>query len=275
MWTAHVVRDGVTTLDSLDGTQQPRVPGPFAPQATPAAEPPQVGHGTKALQEMAAARPTLARRIRSMPITSEPRISTRGAIGVFLLALLLLVVGVLLFREGALTVNSAKSPIVQTVAVDQPEYHVTLPNDWSLRKETVDGFDAFYAVPDQKTVRVGVVDYPDAALSDPRARDAHLATATASIASAIGGSPNFVSWSTVRAGDKNLVVVTYDVANAFGVTTRVAEYVALEPGRAVILAASGPLAAVARHQDAVAAAAATARLKSTVPAPASTPGSGG
>src|SRR5438093_10221967 len=124
MWTAHVVRDGVTTLDSLDGIQQPRSPGPFAPQATPA---PQVGHGTKTLQEMAAARPTLARRIRSVPITSEPRISTRGAIGVFLLALLLLIIGVLLFREGALTVDTAKSPIVRTVALDQPEYPVSLP----------------------------------------------------------------------------------------------------------------------------------------------------
>ena len=275
MWTAHVVRDGVTTLDSLDGAQQPRGPGPFAPQAAPVSEAPQVGHGTKALQEMAAARPTLARRIRSMPITSDPRISTRGAIGVFLLALLLLIVGVLLFREGALTVDSAKSPIVQTVALDQPEYHVTFPNDWSQRRETIDGFDAVYAVPDPKTVRVGVVDYADAALSDPRARDAHLATATAMVAGWFGDHPNFVSWSTVRSGDKNLVLITYEVGNVFGVTTRVAEYVALEPGRAVILAASGPQAAVDRHKDAVAAATATARLKETVPAPASTPGSGG
>jgi len=270
MWTAHVVREGVTTLDPLDGVQQPRVPGPFAPGVSPTPAAPEVGHGTRALQEMAAARPTLARRIRSMPITSEPRISTRGAIGVFLLALLLLTIGVLLFREGALTVNSAKSPIVQTVAVDQPEYHVSLPTDWSQRRENVDGFDAVYAVPDQKTVRVGVVDFADAALSDVRTRDAHLATATAAVADLIGDNPNFVSWSTVRSGDRNLVVVTYDVGNVFGVTTRVVEYIAVEPGRAVILAAFGPRAAVDRHQDAVAAATATERLKSTVPVPAST-----
>jgi hypothetical protein len=272
MWTAHVVRDGITTLDPLDGVQQPRNPGPFTQGVTPAPAAPEVGHGTLALQEMAKARPK-PRRIRNLPITSEPRISTRGAIGVFLLALLLFIIGVLLFREGALTVDTATSSITQTVALDQPEYHVTLPHDWVLRDETGGEFDAVYAVPDQKTASVGVVDYADVSLSDAKVRDARLATATDMVAGWIGEHPVLVSRSSVRAGDKTLVVATYEITNAFGVVTRVSEYVAVGPDRAVILAAYGAPAAVDRHLDAVAAAAATARVIER-PGPASTPGSG-
>ena len=78
----------------------------------------------------------------------------------------------------------------------------------------------------------------------------------------------------VPLADKALIVSAYDITSVFGVVTRVAEYAAVGPDRAVIVTASGPQAAVQRHLDAVAAAAATARLKPTVPVPASTPGSG-
>jgi hypothetical protein len=275
MWTAHVVREGVTALDPLDGVQQPRGPGPFAPGLTPTPDAPQVGHGTLALQEMAAkARSNVVRRIRSMPITSEPRISTRGAIGVFLFALLLLIVGALLFHEGALTVDTPPPQITQTVVVDQPEYRVTFPNDWARHAGAAGQFDAVYAVPDRDAVSVGVVDSADPSLADATVREAHLAAASDTVAGWIGDHPTLVSRSTAKVGDTTLRVATYDVTNAFGVVTRVVEYVVVGTDRAVVVAAYGPRGAVERHLAAAAAAASTARFKPPVPVPASSPGSG-
>src|SRR5262245_41450488 len=110
MWTAHVVRNGVAALDQLDGVQQPRDPQPLTHGVKPTASGPAVGHGTKALQEMATARPT-PRSSPPLVRTGEPRISTRGAVGVFLGALLLLCVGVYLFHEGALTVDTTPAQL--------------------------------------------------------------------------------------------------------------------------------------------------------------------
>ena len=272
MWTAHVVRDGVTTLDPIDGIQQPRGPGPFSRGVTPTAHVPEVGHGTRALQEMAATRPT--RRLRSIPTTSEPRISTRGAVGVFLFALLLFLIGVFLYRQGALTVNTAPPTISPSVTLDQPEYHVTLPNAWAHRAATGSLFDAEYSVPDKETVSVAVVDFTDASLADATVRDAHLAMASDMVAGWIGDHPALVARSRVKVGDKTLVVATYDITAASGVVTRVAEYVAIAPDRAVIVTAYGPQDAVGHHLGAVAAAASTAKV--TLPRePASTPGPSG
>jgi hypothetical protein len=259
MWTAHVVRDGVPGLDELDGVQQPSAPSAFTSGGTPVHEAPVLGPGTRALQEMAAARPT--RRRRSIPITSEPRINTRGAIGVFLFALLLFIIGLLLYREGALTVDTPPANLRTSQAFEQPEYHVTLPNDWAQNAEARGAFDAAYAVPDKQTVSVGVVDFSDTSLADPSARDAHVAMASDMVAGSIGDHPTLVSRSTVRVGDKTLVVATYDVTGAFGTVTRVAEYVAVGPDRAVIVVAYGTPAAVARHLEAAAGAAASARIK--------------
>jgi len=262
MWTAHVVSDGVTTLDPIDGIQQPRGFGPFPRGAKPKPEAPEVGHGTRALQEMAAAaRPT--RRIRSIPITSEPRISTVGAAGVFLLALLLFLIGVFLFRKGVFTVDATQSPVSHTVTLDQPDYRVHVPTAWPER--TADGslFDAVYSVPDGEILNVGVVDFADPSLADATVRAEHLALASDMVAHAIGDNPVLVSRSTIKVDGKTLLVATYDLTDASGIVTRVREYVAVGLDRAVIVTAYGTPGAVERHIDAVAEAASTARITST------------
>ncbi len=250
MWTAHVVSDGVTKLDPIDGIQQPRGPGLFSRGVTPTPAAPEVGHGTRALQEMAAAaRPT--RRIRSIPITSEPRISTLGAVGVFLLALLLFLIGVYLFRKGVFTVDATPSPVSHTVTLDQPEYRVTLPTAWPERTAAGSTFDAVYSVTDPEILNVGVVDFADPSLADATVRDEPLALASDMVAHAIGDNPTLVERSTVKFGGKTLLVATYDLADASGIVTRVREYIAVGIDRAVIVTAYGTPAAVDRHGDAV------------------------
>ena len=180
--------------------------------------------------------------------------------GVFLFALLLFLIGVFLYRQGALTVNTAPPTISPSVTLDQPEYHVTLPNAWAHHAATGSLFDAEYSVPDKETVSVAVVDFTDASLADATVRDAHLAMASDMVAGWIGEHPALVARSRVKVGNKTLVVATYDITAASGVVTRVAEYVAIAPDRAVIVTAYGPQDAVGRHLGAVAAAASTAKV---------------
>jgi uncharacterized protein DUF2510 len=262
MWTAHVVQQGRASLDPLDGVQQPRTPGPFAPAPAPTAPPdtPDVGHGTRALREMAAnARPV--RHLRSLPITSEPRITTIGAVGVFVGALMLFAIGLYFFHEGALTVNAPPQVVSHFATLEQPDYRVSVPNAWPQRTPSETTFDAVYSVPDREILNVGVVDFADAALSDPAARDQHLALASDTVAGAIGANPVLIERTIVKAGNTTLRVTTYDVTDGSGIVTRVREYLAVGLDRAVIVAAYGTPGAVERHVDAVAKVARTAKLK--------------
>jgi hypothetical protein len=250
MWTAHVVNGRVASLDPLDGVQQPRQPAPFAHGVAPAAADPAVGPGTRALQEMAAARPRP--RWRSIPITSEPRISTVGAVGVFLLALLLFLTGVYFFRQGVFTVNPPRPIVSRTMTFAQPDYRVVLPSSWPAREASGDFFDAVYSVPDREILNVAVVDFADASLSDPTARDQHLGLASDMVAGAIGTNPVLVERTFVKLGGKTLRVSTYNITDASGIVTRVREYLSVGLDRAVIVTAYGTLDAVDRHDTDVA-----------------------
>jgi hypothetical protein len=262
MWTAHVVRDGVATLDPLDGVQQPRELASFTHGVAPPDPGPTVGHGTQALQEMAAARPTPPPP-SSPERTGEPRISTLGAVGVFVGAVLLFAVGVYLFRQGTFTVTASAPSVSRTVTLDQPDYRVTVPSSWTARTASGSLFDAVYSVPDREILNVAVVDFADASLSDPAARDDHLALASDMVADAIGQNPVLVDRTIVKSGGKILRVATYDLTDASGIVTRVRAYLAVGLDRAAIVAAYGTPGAADRHADAVAAAARTARLTST------------
>jgi hypothetical protein len=193
--------------------------------------------------------------------TGEPRISTRGAVAVFLGALLVTSIGLYLFRQGAFTVATTPGPLNQTVTVEQPDYRVTVPGTWFERATTGSLFDAVYSVPDQEQLNVGIVDFVDASLSDATARDQHLALASDMVASAIGTSPILVERSMVTIRHHPLRVDTYDVTNASGNVTRVREYLMVGPDRAVIVTTYGTRDAVERHLDAVAEVARTAKLK--------------
>jgi hypothetical protein len=262
MWTAHVVRDGAATLDPLDGVQQPREPAPFNHGVTPSVPGPTVGHGTQALQEMAAARPTPPPP-SSPERTAEPRISTLGAIGVLVGAILLFGVGIYLFRQGVFTVTPPPEKVSRTVTLEQPDYRVTVPNEWAERTASGSLFDAVYSVPDREILNVAVVDFADPSLSDPAARDDHLALAGAMVADEIGDNPVLVDRTIVKSGDKTLRVVTYDLTDASGIVTRVREYLAVGLDRAVIVTAYGTPGAVDRHLADVTAAARSAKLKSS------------
>jgi len=250
MWTAHVVNARVAALDPLDGVQQPRQPAPVAHGVAPAAAAPAVGHGTRALQEMAAAHPKP--RWRSIPITSEPRISTVGAVGVFLLALLLFLTGVYFFRQGVFTVTSPPPGVSHAVTLAQPDYRVVLPSSWPARGTSGDLFDAVYSVPDREILNVAVADFADASLSDPTARDQHLGLASDMVAGALGKSPALVERTFVKVDGKTLRVSTYDITDASGIVTRVREYLSVGLDRAVIVTAYGTVGAVDRHHTDVA-----------------------
>jgi len=259
MWTAHVVQGGVAALDPLDGIQQPREPGTSRGVNAPAPGP-AVGHGTQALQEMAAARPKLPPR-RSLQLTSEPRITTMGAVGVFVGALLLFGIGVYFFRQGTFTVQAPPSQVSRPVTLRQPEYQVTLPSSWPARTTSGTPFDAVYAVPDQEVLDVAVVDVADQSISDPNLRDERLAVASDSLAAAIGSNPVLVTRTIVRDGHTTFRVATYDVTDASGTVTRVRAYLTVGLDRAVIVVAYGTPGAVNRHLDEVVEVARTARLK--------------
>ena len=256
MWTAHVVRDGAAALDPLDGVQQPRDRAP----STPVVSAPAIGPGTQALQEMAAARPKPRRMIGSLPLTSEPRISTRGAVGVFVGALLLFGIGVYFFRQGAFTVTAPPPAVSSTMTFEQRDYRITIPSSWPQRATSGAPFDAVYSVPDREILNVGVMDFADASLSDPAARDQHLALASDMVAGAIGANPVLVERTIVKVGNGTLRVTTYNVTDASGIVTRVREYLAVGLDRAVIVTAYGTPGAVDRHADAVAVTARTAKL---------------
>lgn len=259
MWTAHVVRGGVAALDQIDGIQQPREPAPFTHEVTPTAPVPTVGHGTRALQEMATAHPTPP---PSPPParTGEPRISTRGAIAVFLGALLVIGVGVYLFRKGVFTVDAPPERLRRSVTVEQADYRVTIPDSWLERATTGSLFDAVYSIPDRELLNVGIVDFVDASLADPTVRNEHLTLASDMVATAIGPSPSRIQQSTVKVQQRLLHVATYDVSDASGIVTRVVEYQMVGPDRAVIVTAYGTPAAVERHLDEVAKVARTSKL---------------
>jgi hypothetical protein len=265
MWTAHVVRDGVATLDQLDGVQQPREPAPFTHGVTPTVPGSTVGHGTQALQEMATASPTPppSPALASPPParTVEPRIPTVGAVAAFVGALLVIGIGLYLFRQGVFTVDTTPDRLSRPVTVEKADYRVTVPDTWLERATAGSLFDAAYSVPDRELLNVGVVDFVDASLSDPTAREQHLARATDTVATAIGPNPVVVERSTVKVRGHTLRVATYDVTDASGIVTRVQQYLVADPDRAVIVAAYGTPAAVGRHADAVADAATTTRIK--------------
>ena len=259
MWTAHVVRGGVASLDQLDGVQQPREPAPFTHGVTPTVPGPTVGHGTQALQEMAATRPTPPPS-PSPARPSEPRISTRGAVAVFLGALLVIGFGVYLFRQGVFTVDTTPERLRRSVTVEQPDYRVTIPDTWLDRATTGSLFDVVYSVPHRELLNVGIVDFVDAALADPAALDAYLALASDVVATEIGPSPSLIQRSTVKVRQRPMHVATYDVTDASGIVTRVVEYLVVGPDRAVIVTAYGTPAAVDRNLDAVAKVARTSKL---------------
>jgi Protein of unknown function (DUF2510) len=260
MWTAHVVHNGAATLDPLDVIQQPREPSPFTHGVTPSVPAPTVGHGTHALQEMAAARPSPPPS--SSPVRSgEPRITTRGAVAVLVGALLVCGLGVYLFRKGVFTVDATPSAVSHTVTLDQPDYRVTLPTAWPERTAAGSLFDAVYSVPDPEILNVGVVDFADPSLADATIRDEHLALASDMVAHAIGDNPTLVERSTVKVGGKTLLVATYDLTDASGIVTRVREYLAVGIDRAVIVTAYGTPDAVDRHDDAVARVASSSAIR--------------
>jgi hypothetical protein len=265
MWTAHVVRDGVAALDQLDGVQQPREPAPFTHAVVPAAPAPSLGHGAHALQEMATARSaprsSTALAAAPPPLPAEPRISTPGAIAIFLGALLLIGVGVYLFRQGVFTVDTTPGRLERSVTVEQPDYRVTVPGRWLERVNASSVFDAVYSVPDDEILNVAVVDFADAALSDPAARDQHLALAGDMVATAIGANPTLVERSTIEVRQRPVRVATYDVTDASGIVTRVRAYFVVGPDRAVIVTGYGTPAAVERHLETIAAVAGTARIR--------------
>ena len=261
MWTAHVVRDGVAALDPLDVVQQPREPAPFTHGVTPTVPGPTVGHDTPALQEMAAAQlspppaPSPAR-------TTEPRISTLGAIGIVVGAVLVFGVGIYLFRQGVFTVKASSSNASSSVTLDQPDYRVSVPNQWLERTAAGSLFDAVYSVPDREILNVAVVDFADPSLADAAARDEHLAIASDMVADGIGANPVLVNRTTVKTDGKTLHVATYDLTDASGIVTRVREYLVVGSDRAVIVTAYGTPKAIDRHDDAVVDMAKTARFTS-------------
>jgi hypothetical protein len=260
MWTSHVVRDGVTTLDPIDGVQQPREPARFEHGVRPTNPVPTVGHGTAALQEMAAARPVSAPaplRLR----TAEPRISTAGAMAVFLGSLLLISVGVYLFRQGAFTVDASPQRLTDAVTVDDVDYRAQVPSLWIARTPFGSLFDSVYSIPDADTVNVGIVDVADPALADPNARDQHVALVSETVARAIGPAPALVDRSATTLRHRHVTVAIYDITDPSGIVTRVREYLVAGPDRAVIVTAYGTPAAVDRHMDAVADVATTVRIK--------------
>jgi len=260
MWTAHIVREGTTTLDPVDAVQQPREPEPFTHAVIPTVPVATVGHGTAALQEMAAARPARP-ATAPPPRTVEPRISTVGAIVVFLGSLLLLGFGGYLFRQGAFTVDAGPPRLTDSVTVDQVDYKVTVPSVWIARTPFGSLFDAVYSIPDPELVNVGIVDVADGSLADPAAREQHVALATDMVAGGFGAGPALVDRTTTTIQRRHVTVATYDVTDPSGIVTRVREYLVVGPDRAVIVTAYGTPAAVDRHVDAVAAAAATAHVK--------------
>jgi hypothetical protein len=146
--------------------------------------------------------------------------------------------------------------------LDQPDYRVSVPNQWLERTAAGSLFDAVYSVPDREILNVAVVDFADPSLADAAARDEHLAIASDMVADGIGANPVLVNRTTVKTDGKTLHVATYDLTDASGIVTRVREYLVAGSDRAVIVTAYGTPKAIDRHDDAVIDMAKTARFTS-------------
>ena len=74
-----------------------------------------------------------------------------------------------------LLLDTTPGRLERSVTLEQPDYRVTVPGTWLERINASSVFDAVYSVPDDEILNVAVVDFADAALSDPAVRDQHLA----------------------------------------------------------------------------------------------------
>jgi hypothetical protein len=209
---------------------------------------------------MTAARP-VPRPTRRPALTSEPRISTRGAIAVFLAALLVVVVGVALYRNGSFAVHASPPPVDGNTVVHQPEYDVTVPVTWLARSAPDGGFDAVYSIPDAVPVSVGIVDFADAALSDPAQRNTHLAFVGGFVAGMIDPNATLTDARALQLRGRHAFEIDFTATGADGTPAQLHEFLVTGRGRAVIVVVAGSAAGVHRHVDAAKAAAATVRFR--------------
>jgi hypothetical protein len=156
MWTAHVVRDGAATLDRSMGSNSPgnRRLHARSHAGRPA---PTVGHGTLSLQQMAAGRPAPRRKTATSAGTGRARISTLGAVGVFLGALALLGLCVVLFR-GSVSGTKSSPDLERTVSLETADYSMEVPSDWIAQDAASLEVDGAYLVPDAEPVSVVITD---------------------------------------------------------------------------------------------------------------------
>jgi hypothetical protein len=161
------------------------------------------------------------------------------------------------------TVTASPEKGNRTVTLEQPDYRVSIPAAWAERTAPGSLFDAVYSIRDREVLNVAIVDFADPSLSDPAARDEHLALASDMVADELGDNPVLVDRTFMRSGKKTLRVVTYDLTDASGIVTRVREYLTVGLDRAVIVTAYGTPGAVDRHLASVTAAARSAKIAST------------
>jgi hypothetical protein len=264
MWTAHVVRDGVTTLDPIDGVQQPREPAPFTHEAAPATPVPTVGHGTLALQKMAAERPAApVAPVAARPRTSEPRISTLGAVGVFLGALAMVGLCVVLVRGGLFDGKSAPA-VARTVKLQATDYTMEVPNDWVAQDAAALDVDAAYLVPDAEPVSVVIDDDTVDGLALPSMRDRVLGFTAGVIAGAASPTATLVRGEATALGDHPGFVAEFDITTPNG-TGRILEYLVEHDGRVVAMVVIGTPAAVGRHRGELRRAAASTSFRESAP----------
>jgi len=247
MWTAHVVRDGAATLDPIDGVQQPRQPAAFTHGVTPVAPPPTVGHGTLSLQQMAAGRPAPRRKTATSAGTGEPRISTLGALGVFLGALALLGLCVVLFRGGVFGTKSSPD-VERTVSLETADYAMEVPSDWVAQDAASSDVDGAYLVPDAEPVSVVITDDTVDGLALPSMRDGVLAFTAGAVAGAVSPTATSIRGKPTEVGHHHGFVAEYDFAAPGGGTGRILEYLVEHDGRVVAMLVIGTPAAVNRHR---------------------------
>jgi hypothetical protein len=262
MWTAHVVRDGVTTLDPIDGVQQPRQEPAFTHQVTPAEPTPTVGHGTLSLQKMAAAHPAPPRpRPVASAGTSEPRLSTLGLLGLLLGALALVGLAVFLYQQGVFAPTSSRRDLTPTVKLEQVEYSVDVPKAWVARDPGTPDVDAGYLVPDVESVTVVIADDAVDGLDLPSMRDGVLAFTAGMVAGAVSPTAKLVDGNPTEVGKHRGFVAEFTFDASDGVPGRILEYLVEHDGRVVAFLAVGTPDGIARHRGEIERAAASTSFK--------------
>ena len=262
MWTAHVVRDGMTTLDPIDGVQQPRQEPVLTHGVTPAEPAPTVGHGTLSLQKMAAARPAPP---PPRPVTparaSEPRLSTLATLGLLLGALALVGFAVFLYQQGAFAPKSSRRDLTPTVKLEQVEYSLDVPKAWVARDPGTPDVDAGYLVPDVESVAVVIADDAVDGLALRSTRDDALAFTAGIVAGAVSPTAKLVDGKPREVGKHRGFVAEFIFDASDGVPGRILEYLVEHDGRIVAILAVGTPDGIDRHRSEIRRAAVSTSFK--------------